>query len=121
SRRARDGLDGGRPRPPQPVQPEPRARRRALGRGGLKGVNVHAGHNDGGNMTVKEQPRRTWRRPGRLAVILLVIGLVSAAVAAASSGALTRGKSSKPTIVLADNSWEGSTANDIVAQYVIQK
>jgi len=72
-------------------------------------------------MTVKEQPRRTWRRPGRLAVLLLVIGLVSAAVAATSSGALTRGKSSKPTIVLADNSWEGSTANDVVAQYVIQK
>ena len=72
-------------------------------------------------MTVKEQPRRNWRRPGRLAAILLVVGLAAAAVAATSSGALTRGKSSKPTIVLADNSWEGSTANDVVAQYVIQK
>ena len=72
-------------------------------------------------MTVNEQPRRTWRRPGRLAAILLVVGLAAVAVAATSSGALTAGKSSKPTIVLADNSWEGSTANNVVAEYVIQK
>ena len=41
-------------------------------------------------MTVKEQPRRKWRRPGRLAAILLLVGLVAAAIAATSSGALKR-------------------------------
>jgi glycine betaine/proline transport system substrate-binding protein len=55
----------------------------------------------------------------RMAIVLVVIGLVAVAVSAgaASGGA----RASKPTIVLANNSWEGSVANNVVAQYVIEK
>jgi glycine betaine/proline transport system substrate-binding protein len=69
---------------------------------------------------MKDHPGRARRRFLRIAAILLVAGLVSAAIAVTSSSARTT-RASKPTIVLAVNSWEGSTANDIVAQYVIQK
>src|SRR6201987_1661014 len=55
----------------------------------------------------------------RMAIVLVVIGLVAVAVSAgAASGG---GRASKPTIVLANNSWEGSVANNVVAQYVIEK
>jgi glycine betaine/proline transport system substrate-binding protein len=60
--------------------------------------------------------RRTWRLPGRLAVVLAVTGLAAAALVVSAAGG-----ASKPTIVLANNSWEGSTANNVVAQYVIEK
>ncbi len=63
---------------------------------------------------------RTWRKPGRLAVILAATGLAAIAVVVTSTSALAGGKG-KPTIVLANNSWEGSTANNVVAQYVIEK
>ena len=58
--------------------------------------------------------------PGRLAFILAVAGLTAIAVVATASTA-SAGHSAKPTIVLANNSWEGSTANNVVAQYVIEK
>jgi glycine betaine/proline transport system substrate-binding protein len=55
----------------------------------------------------------------RIAVVVAVIGLVAVAISAgAASGS---GRASKPTIVLANNSWEGSVANNVVAQYVIEK
>ena len=60
------------------------------------------------------------RRRSRLAVIVAATVLIAAAVVATSTSALAR-SSGKPTIVLANNSWEGSTANNVVAQYVIQK
>jgi len=63
---------------------------------------------------------RTWRKPGRLAVIVAATGLAAIAVVVTSTSALAGGKG-KPTIVLANNSWEGSTANNVVAQYVIEK
>ena len=66
------------------------------------------------------QPRRTRRKPGRLAFILAVAGLAAIAVVATATGA-SAGRAAKPTIVLANNSWEGSTANNVVAQYVIEK
>ncbi len=66
------------------------------------------------------QPRRTRRRPGRLAFILAVAGLAAIAVVATATTA-SAGRAGKPTIVLANNSWEGSTANNVVAQYVIEK
>ena len=58
--------------------------------------------------------------PGRLAFILAVAGLAAIAVVATATGA-SAGRAAKPTIVLANNSWEGSTANNVVAQYVIEK
>jgi glycine betaine/proline transport system substrate-binding protein len=58
--------------------------------------------------------------PGRLAFILAVAGLTAIAVVATASTA-SAGHAAKPTIVLANNSWEGSTANNVVAQYVIEK
>ena len=66
------------------------------------------------------QRRGTWRRPGRLAVILTVAGLAAIAVVVTAATA-SAGSNGKPTIVLANNSWEGSTANNVVAQYVIEK
>src|SRR5579864_7077595 len=55
----------------------------------------------------------------RMTVVIAVIGMVAVAIGAgAASGG---GRASKPTIVLANNSWEGSVANNVVAQYVIQK
>jgi len=66
------------------------------------------------------QRRRFWRKPRRLTSVLLATGLAATAVLApGTAGALSA--SGKPTITLADNSWEGSTANDVVAQYVIEK
>jgi glycine betaine/proline transport system substrate-binding protein len=64
------------------------------------------------------QTRRTWRTRGRLAGVLVAV--VLAVVVVGTTAALAR-DSGKPTIVLANNSWEGSTANNVVAQYVIQK
>ena len=60
---------------------------------------------------------RRWmrRRSSRLAGLAVVAAAV-AAVAISAAGA-----ASKPTIVLANNSWEGSVANNVVAQYVIEK
>ena len=72
-------------------------------------------------MRSKMQHRRLPRRPARFAVIATAVALVTAAVAITAVSALAAGRSSKPTIYLADNSWEGSTANDVVAQYVIKK
>ncbi|MGH2998323.1 MAG: glycine betaine ABC transporter substrate-binding protein [Gaiellaceae bacterium] len=55
----------------------------------------------------------------RMAIVVAVVGMVAVAMtAAAASGG---GRASKPTIVLANNSWEGSVANNVVAQYVIEK
>ena len=62
--------------------------------------------------------RRMRRMPVRLAVVLAVTALTAVAVVISASGASSAGK---PTIVLANNSWEGSTANNVVAQYVIEK
>lgn len=64
--------------------------------------------------------RRSWRRPGRRHAIVAAILLAAAAVATTASGAPAR-SAGKPTITLATNSWEGSLANNVVAQYVIQK
>jgi glycine betaine/proline transport system substrate-binding protein len=61
------------------------------------------------------------RRLGRYAAILAIVALAAAAVGTATSGAAGRSGSGKPTITLATNSWEGSLANNVVAQYVIQK
>ena len=59
--------------------------------------------------------RRSSRSPGRRLVVVAMVMAAAAAIAAGASGG------GKPTINLANNSWEGSTANDVVAQYVIQK
>jgi len=53
-----------------------------------------------------------------MAVALAVIGLVAVAISASTASGSRAGK---PTIVLANNSWEGSVANNVVAQYVIEK
>jgi len=59
----------------------------------------------------------TWmRRNGLRLGVLAVVAAVTAAVVISAAGA-----ASKPTIVLANNSWEGSVANNVVAQYVIEK
>jgi glycine betaine/proline transport system substrate-binding protein len=60
------------------------------------------------------------RRVRRGAVILAMACLAVAAVAISASAA-SGGRAGKPTIVLANNSWEGSVANNVVAQYVIEK
>lgn len=70
--------------------------------------------------------RRSLRLPkGRrrivgVAVLLAVTAVAAAAIAATAGGASAR-TNGKPTITLATNSWEGSLANNVVAQYVIQK
>ena len=56
------------------------------------------------------------RRNGLRLGVLAVVAAVTAAVVISAAGA-----ASKPTIVLANNSWEGSVANNVVAQYVIEK
>ena len=71
-------------------------------------------------MSMKHHFPRRGRRYGLLAAVLLAAGVTSAVIAATSAGAPAK-TAGKPTIVLANNSWEGSTANNIVAQYVIQK
>ena len=58
---------------------------------------------------------------GWLAVVLATAGLAAIAVVVTSTAAGAGSRSSKPTIVLANNAWEGSTANNVVAQYVIEK
>jgi glycine betaine/proline transport system substrate-binding protein len=60
------------------------------------------------------------RRVAGVAVLLAVIAIAAAAIAATATGASAR-DNGKPTITLATNSWEGSLANNVVAQYVIQK
>jgi glycine betaine/proline transport system substrate-binding protein len=60
------------------------------------------------------------RRVRRAAVVLAMTGLAVVAVALSASAASGR-SGAKPTIVLANNSWEGSVANNVVAQYVIEK
>jgi glycine betaine/proline transport system substrate-binding protein len=57
--------------------------------------------------------KRRWVR--RIAAVSVVaVAAIAVAISAASAA-------SKPTIVLANNSWEGSVANNVVAQYVIEK
>jgi len=62
---------------------------------------------------------RQLRKRRTVAVAALVV--VVAAVVASASGAATQRAAGKPTITIATNSWEGSLANNVVAQYVIQK
>jgi glycine betaine/proline transport system substrate-binding protein len=50
-----------------------------------------------------------------VAVLAIAVAATVAAVATTPASA------GKPTIVLANNSWEGSVANNVVAQYVIEK
>jgi glycine betaine/proline transport system substrate-binding protein len=57
------------------------------------------------------------RRWIRLAIVLAVAAVAAIIAAFASTSA----HAGKPTIVLATNSWEGSLANNVVAQYVIEK
>ena len=66
---------------------------------------------------------RRWSRSrqARLLAVLVLVVLAAAAVALSVAGTSTAAKSGKPTIVLATNSWEGSLANNVVAQYVIEK
>src|SRR5579862_1976597 len=61
------------------------------------------------------------RRPARLAIVVAVTALVGVVVAISVASASTSSKAGKPTITLANNSWEGSVANNVVAQYVIEK
>src|SRR5215469_7960957 len=72
-------------------------------------------------MRMKHHRPRSWHRLGRYAAILAIAALAAAAIGTATSGAAERSGSGKPTITLATNSWEGSLANNVVAQYVIQK
>jgi glycine betaine/proline transport system substrate-binding protein len=72
-------------------------------------------------MRMKHQRPGSGRRFVRYAAILGAAALVAAAIGTATSGAASRSSSGKPTITLATNSWEGSLANNVVAQYVIQK
>ncbi len=65
--------------------------------------------------------RRIGRRPTRLAVAVAVVALGAIVVAMGVASASTKRSNGKPTIVLATNSWEGSLANNVVAQYVIEK
>lgn len=60
------------------------------------------------------------RRIAGIAALLAVIAVAAAAIATTAGGASAR-TNGKPTITLATNSWEGSLANNVVAQYVIQK
>jgi glycine betaine/proline transport system substrate-binding protein len=60
------------------------------------------------------------RRIAGVAALLAVTAVAAAAIAATATGASAR-TNGKPTITLATNSWEGSLANNVVAQYVIQK
>jgi len=57
--------------------------------------------------------RRRWI--GLVAAVAIALAATVAAVAT------TPARAGKPTIVLANNSWEGSVANNVVAQYVIEK
>ena len=59
------------------------------------------------------------RRVTGVAVLLAVTAIAAVAIAATAGGASAR-SNGKPTITLATNSWEGSLANNVVAQYVIQ-
>ena len=65
--------------------------------------------------------RRIGPRPSRLAIAVAVVAIGAVAVAMGVASASTKRSSGKPTIVLATNSWEGSLANNVVAQYVIEK
>jgi len=56
---------------------------------------------------------RSWVRRIAAAGVIAVAAIAVAISAASAAG--------KPTIVLANNSWEGSVANNVVAQYVIEK
>lgn len=59
------------------------------------------------------------RRVTAVAALVAVTAIAATAIAVTASGAAAR-TNSKPTITLATNSWEGSLANNVVAQYVIQ-
>ena len=60
------------------------------------------------------------RRVRRGAIVVALAALAVVAVAISASAA-SGSRAGKPTIVLANNSWEGSVANNVVAQYVIEK
>jgi glycine betaine/proline transport system substrate-binding protein len=60
------------------------------------------------------------RRVTAVAALLAATAVAATAIAATATGASAR-SNGKPTITLATNSWEGSLANNVVAQYVIQK
>ena len=60
------------------------------------------------------------RRVAAVAALLAVTAIAAVAIAVTAAGAAAR-DNGKPTITLATNSWEGSLANNVVAQYVIQK
>jgi glycine betaine/proline transport system substrate-binding protein len=60
------------------------------------------------------------RRVAAVAALLVATAIAAAAIAATATGASAR-SNGKPTITLATNSWEGSLANNVIAQYVIQK
>lgn len=65
------------------------------------------------------RPKRNRRWAGRAAGASLAVAC--AGLAAVTTGALSASASgAKPTITLATNSWEGSLANNVVAQYVIE-
>ena len=64
--------------------------------------------------------RRGLAPAGRLAIAVIALGSWRQR-SRSPPAAPSPEKASKPTIYLADNSWEGSTANNVVAQYVIQK
>jgi glycine betaine/proline transport system substrate-binding protein len=66
--------------------------------------------------SVKVHKTRWMRRRSVQLGVLGVAVLAGAALAISAASA-----ASKPTIVLANNSWEGSVANNVVAQYVIEK
>jgi len=61
------------------------------------------------------------REAGRVRRVAAALALVGLVVTAISVSAASGGRVGKPTIVLANNSWEGSVANNVVAQYVIEK
>ncbi|MHB1503547.1 MAG: glycine betaine ABC transporter substrate-binding protein [Acidimicrobiales bacterium] len=68
--------------------------------------------------TIRRSP---WHLPWKLglggAVLALLLAACSSSTPSASS---STSSSAKPTITLVTNSWEGSLANNVVAQYVIE-
>ncbi|HZP72588.1 MAG TPA: glycine betaine ABC transporter substrate-binding protein [Gaiellaceae bacterium] len=57
----------------------------------------------------------------RRTILLAGVLAVAAVAAVVAAFATTAAHAGKPTITLATNSWEGSLANNVVAQYVIEK
>ncbi|MGA8295876.1 MAG: glycine betaine ABC transporter substrate-binding protein [Acidimicrobiales bacterium] len=59
-------------------------------------------------------------RTSRLRRVLVALAAASIAVTLAGVAVTSATASTKPTIVLATNSWQGSASNNVVAQYVIE-